>query len=101
MTGTRSDTIVLSRAYRALTGEFLLLRIFSVAISMSPHACFYYAPVTIVRGHYDLPLSVRPSVRHALRFVQSTPPTVLMDLFETLYTCCGHIEDVHVGFWWS
>ena len=21
-----------------------------------------------------------------------------MDLFETLLTCCGHIEDVHVGF---
>ena len=21
-----------------------------------------------------------------------------MDLFETLYTCCGHIEDMHVGF---
>ena len=24
-----------------------------------------------------------------------------MDLFETLHICCGHIEDVHVGFWWS
>ena len=21
-----------------------------------------------------------------------------MDLFETLHTCCGHIEDVHMGF---
>ena len=21
-----------------------------------------------------------------------------MDLFETLHTCCGHIEDVHVVF---
>ena len=21
-----------------------------------------------------------------------------MDLSETLHTCCGHIEDVHVGF---
>ena len=21
-----------------------------------------------------------------------------MDLFETLHTCCGHIEDVNVGF---
>ena len=21
-----------------------------------------------------------------------------MDQFETLHTCCGHIEDVHVGF---
>ena len=21
-----------------------------------------------------------------------------MDLFETLHTCCGHIEDVHIGF---
>ena len=26
------------------------------------------------------------------------PPIVLMDLFETLHTCCGHIEDVHVVF---
>ena len=24
-----------------------------------------------------------------------------MDLFETSHTCCGHIEDVHVGFWWE
>ena len=21
-----------------------------------------------------------------------------MDFFETLHTCCGYIEDVHVGF---
>ena len=31
----------LSQAYRGLIGEFLLLRIFSVGISLSrPHACF-------------------------------------------------------------
>ena len=24
-----------------------------------------------------------------------------VDLFETLHTCCGHNEDVHVGFWCS
>ena len=27
-------------AYRGLTGGFLLLRIFSVGISVSPHVCF-------------------------------------------------------------
>ena len=32
--------VVLGRAYRGLTGGFLLLRNFSVAISVSPHACF-------------------------------------------------------------
>ena len=25
-------------------------------------------------------------------------PQFLMDLFETLHTCCGHIENVLVGF---
>ena len=29
-----------SKAYRGLTGGFLLLRIFSVDISVSPHVCF-------------------------------------------------------------
>ena len=33
---------------------------------------YFYAPVTIVKGHLDLPLSVRPSVcpsvRHTLRY---------------------------------
>ena len=24
-----------------------------------------------------------------------------VDLFQTLHTCCGHHEDVYVGFWWS
>ena len=32
--------IVLGRAYRGLTGGFLLLRNFSVAISVSPHVWF-------------------------------------------------------------
>ena len=32
--------VVLGRAYRGLTGGFLLLRNFSVAISVSPHVCF-------------------------------------------------------------
>ena len=31
---------VLDRAYRGLTGGFLLLRIFSVAIYVSPQVCF-------------------------------------------------------------
>ena len=33
--------VVLGRAYRGLTGGFLLLRNFSVAISSSPHVFFY------------------------------------------------------------
>ena len=32
--------VVLCRAYRGLTGGFLLLRNFIVAISVSPHVCF-------------------------------------------------------------
>ena len=30
----------LGRAYRGLTGGFLLLRIFSVAVFVGPHVCF-------------------------------------------------------------
>ena len=50
-------------------------------------------------------LSVRPSV-HSSRFTvlslcNQPLSQFLMDLFETLHICCGHIEDVHVGFWWS
>ena len=32
--------VVIGQAYRGLTGAFFLLRIFSVAISVSPHVCF-------------------------------------------------------------
>ena len=32
--------VVLGRDYRGLTGEFLLLRNFSVRISVSPYVCF-------------------------------------------------------------
>ena len=35
-----SFRVVFGPAYRGLTGGFLLLRIFSVAISMRPHVCF-------------------------------------------------------------
>ena len=40
--------------------------------------CFCYAPVTVVKGHFVLPLlSVHPSVHHAVKkFVLSTLPTV-------------------------
>ena len=33
--------VVIGRAYRGLTGGFLLLRNFSIAISVSPHVLFY------------------------------------------------------------
>ena len=35
------------RAYRGLTGGFLLLRNFSVAISVSPHVCFILVLILI------------------------------------------------------
>ena len=34
--------VVLGRAYRGLTAGLLLLRKFSVAISVSPHVCFIF-----------------------------------------------------------
>ena len=36
----KKTPVVLGRACHGLTGEFLLLRIFSVAISVGPHVCF-------------------------------------------------------------
>ena len=38
---------VLGRAYRGLTGGFLLLMNFSVAISMSPYVCFILVLILI------------------------------------------------------
>ena len=34
-----TDRVVLGQAYRGLIGGFLSLRIFSVGITVSPHAC--------------------------------------------------------------
>ena len=45
------------RAYRGLTGGFLLLRNFSVAISVSPHVCFILVLILIsmfLRYIYEL-----------------------------------------------
>ena len=39
--------VVLGRAYRGLTSGFLLLRNFSVAISVSPHICFILVLILI------------------------------------------------------
>ena len=39
--------VVLGWAYRGLTGGFLLLQIFSVAISVSPHVCFILVLILI------------------------------------------------------
>ena len=39
--------VVLGRAYRGLTGGFLLLRNFSAAISVSPHVCFILVLILI------------------------------------------------------
>ena len=70
----------------------------------------FIPPVTKVGGIKICPclsvcLSVRPSVRSSRFTVQSLCNQLLLqfsvDLFETLHICCGHIEDVHVGFWWS
>ena len=38
---------VLGWAYRGLTGRFLLLQNFSVAISVSPHVCFILVLILI------------------------------------------------------
>ena len=38
--GWRPFRVVLARACRGLTGGYLLLQNFSVAISVSPHVCF-------------------------------------------------------------
>ena len=46
MTDTLSG-IVLGWAYRGLTGGFLLLQNFSVAISVSPHVCFILVLILI------------------------------------------------------
>ena len=40
--------VVLGRAYRGLTGGFLLLRNFSVAISVSPRVCFILVLILIL-----------------------------------------------------
>ena len=42
-----SFRVVLSGAYRRLTGGFLLLRNFSVAISVGPHVCFVLVLILI------------------------------------------------------
>ena len=39
---------VVVQAYRGLTSEFLLLRIFSVAISVSPHVCCMFDLINFV-----------------------------------------------------
>ena len=39
--------VVLDRAYRGLTSGFLLLRNFSVAISVCPHVCFILVLILI------------------------------------------------------
>ena len=43
----RLVAVVLGRAYRDLTGGFLLLRNISVAISVSPHVCFILVLILI------------------------------------------------------
>ena len=37
---TDTHSVVFGKAFRGLIGGFLLIRIFSVAISVSPHFCF-------------------------------------------------------------
>ena len=47
MTLIRVIRFVLGRAYHGLTGGFLLLRNFSVAISVSPHVCSIFVLILI------------------------------------------------------
>ena len=44
---TKPFRVVLGWAYRGLTGGFLLLQNFSVAISVSPHVCFILVLILI------------------------------------------------------
>ena len=37
-------------------------------------------------------------LRTEQRLCKELLPQFSVDLFETLHTFCGHIEDVHVGF---
>ena len=46
-TAPRYLKVVLGWAYRGLTGGFLLLKNFSVAISVSPHVCFILVLILI------------------------------------------------------
>ena len=67
----------------------------------------FYGPVTIVRGIKICPcLSVGVTVRLSMcsshfrvkSLCNQLLPQFSVDLFETLHTCYGHIEDVHVDF---
>ena len=70
----------------------------------------FYDPVMIVRGHLELPLSVRLSiclsvrlsvclsVLHTLRNRVCVLLKFSVDLFETLRTCCGHNENMYMDF---
>ena len=44
---TDTHSVILGRIYHGLTGLFLLLRNFSVAISVSPHVCFFLVLILI------------------------------------------------------
>ena len=46
-TAQKDIRVVLGWAYRGLTGGFLLLQNFSVAISVSPHVCFILVLILI------------------------------------------------------
>ena len=46
-------------------------------------------------------LSVRSSYFTVWSLCNQLLPQFSVGLFETLHTCCGHIEDVHMDFWWS
>ena len=45
--GKKTSRVVLGWAYRGLTGGFLLLQNFCVAISVSPHVCFILVLILI------------------------------------------------------
>ena len=47
LTRKKPFRVVLGWAYRGLTGGFLLLQYFSVAISVSPHVCFILVLILI------------------------------------------------------
>ena len=64
---------------------------------------YFYAPVTIVKGHYDLPLSVRPSVcpsvHHTLRYSVCVINSTLSFQWIFLKPCIPVVEILKMCMW--
>ena len=60
----------------------------------------FYAPMTIVRGRYVLPLYACPSVcPFLIKSLYNQLPDSFIAINLKLHNCCRYIEDVHLPFW--